>query len=117
MVRSKGLINRNGWTKGDLRGCGRSGGLQADLSTEQCFVVDLSPGREAGLWITPVGGDNLQVGLIETDRRRCRLLPEPCAQNRPSWQRASQSEAAANSPSDVPARGARTSWGLTSARG
>lgn len=53
------------------------------------------------LWITAIGRE---------DRRRT-------GQNRPSWQRATQSAAPTNSSSEVPGNGGRTSPGCTSALG
>lgn len=79
-----------------------------DKSTAADIRVDLSPGREASLWITSVDNGLQQV------------VPGPWgrgAQKRPSCQRATQSAASANSSSDVPGNKGRTCPGPTSARG
>ena len=65
MGRSKGLIQGNRWTKSDLPSRGVSGVLEGDLSTDYRFRVDLSPGRDASLWITPVDNKDMQVGPAE----------------------------------------------------
>ena len=80
-----------------------------DKSTAADIRVDLSPGREADLWITSVDNENQQVGPGRP------TSPRP--QKRPSCQRATQSAASANSSSDVPGNKGRTCPGPTSARG
>src|SRR5439155_14731134 len=72
--RSKGLPKGNRWTNGDMRPDGHERCPQADLSTESCFGVDLSPGREASLWITSVDNENLQVGPGRTARLEAAVL-------------------------------------------
>ena len=59
--RPKGLRKGKEWTKGDVHGGEPGSGPEADLSTDWHVLVDLSPGREANLWITPVDNENLQV--------------------------------------------------------
>ena len=66
--RPKGWPKGNEWANGDVRACGRGSGRRADLSTRSPLDVDLSPGREADLWITPVDNENLQVGLVYSVR-------------------------------------------------
>ena len=99
--------------------------MGSDLSTDSPLLVDLSPGREADLWITSVDNDNQLIGLAWIQRlgtagtggrgRSDRLLQD--LQNRPSWHRVTQSAADMNSSSDVPGRGGCTSPGFMSARG
>ncbi len=84
MGRPKGLPQGNGWTKGDRRGCGRTCPLYGDLSTESRSVVDLSPGRDGSLWITPVDNVNQQVGPAETSPQPTRHVPSACPEPRRS---------------------------------
>lgn len=135
--RSEVLIVRNEWTNGTRRPNGRIEDHYSDLSTRTRVAVDLSPGWSGGLWITFVDAENPQVaperertgacertGALEetgAPRRRERQPRSPspgrAAQNRPSWQRATQSAAETNSSSDVPGGSGRTSSARTCALG
>ncbi len=84
-------------------------------------VVDLSPDREAALWITlwvtggrergPAGPAGVNPGLRTPvlAARHCAGTPVLAAPHyaRPSWQRASHSAASTNSASEVPGRNGR----------
>ena len=107
-------------------------GIHDAENAQTRFVLVGRPARPAA----PTGADKTSVVLWQRDdhpgglrdllgefaTRGINLMllqsrPTGAAQNRPSWQRATQSAAEANSSSDVPSRGASTSEGFRSARG